>query len=671
MITGCGIVTPFGIGVDQNLRGLRDGRTAFSPITRFDVSRQRVKTAGQIELPFLYDLPHRAAKRMDRSTIIAWLAAREAMAAARLDRDPAMPLVVGTSAVAMPIGEDYFRAAQLPQSSKRAQLHRVETYQAARQMKELAALLHIGGSHTIISNACASGANAIGNAFHLVRSGKTQRVLAGGYDALAQLVFAGFDALQALAISGIPRPFDADRDGLALGEGAAFFVLESETSAISRGAEILARISGYAAATDIHHLTQPHPDGDAALQTMTAACQMAGISPAEIGYINSHGTGTPLNDRAEAAAISRWAGNQVAKIPVSSTKSAIGHLLGAAGAVEAAFCFLALRYRFLPASLNVRKTDPACQFDLITTPREAPLSHALTNSFGFGGANATLVLSQPDFISAGQPTVQSRKTIGITGVGAVSHAGWGADCLISAVTANRVSQPSALVRTRSAGSVETPVLRVPQNASPSASPRLRRASPISKFAAAAALEALGEKRLSAIREGNLRCGVIFTLTNGCVNYTNRFFAEVLDDPSLASPILFPETVFNAPSSHISSLIGSTAPNDTLIGDANCFDQAVAQARDWIARGEVDACLVLTAEEIDWLSAEAVPLYRSSFAAGEGAAALLLEPVPEDATFLQKGSPALNNRLKSAIGETMGAAIGFEHVITALPFLKKS
>ena len=389
-----GIVSPMGMNFAENSAGFRAGRAAFSPVTLFDVSRQRVGSAGQVDLPERLDgLSKNAASRMDRGTRLAWLAAREALAHAGLNGGR-MPMMVGTSAAAMPIGEDYYRAAHVSETSRRSQLHRVETYQVQRQMSDMARLLHVDGRIRIVSNACASGANAIGQAFHLVRSGRAERVLAGGYDALCQLVFAGFDTLQALSPSGIPRPFDAARDGLALGEGAGFVVVESMQAAKNRAARVIAEITGYGAATDVHHLTQPHPDGDAALITMRAACSMAGISPEQMDYINSHGTGTPLNDVAEGNAIRRWAGDSVSKIKVSSTKSAIGHLLGGAGAVESVICLMALEGQWLPASLHVREADPVCEFDLIREPREAVVQRALTNSFGFGGANATLIFEK-------------------------------------------------------------------------------------------------------------------------------------------------------------------------------------------------------------------------------------------------------------------------------------
>ncbi len=394
--TGAGIISPLGRERAENTAGLRAGRTAFSPITLFDVSHQRVGTAGQANLTDSAPeagISRKAWSRMDRGTRLAWLAAREALAEAGLAGGE-IPMIVGTSAAAMPIGEDYFEQALATTKNRGSQLRRVELYQAQRQLTDMASELGVSGPLRIISNACASGANAIGQAFHLVRSGRAERVLAGGYDALCQMVFSGFDALQALTPSGLPRPFDAARDGLALGEGAGFVVVESAASAKARGARVIAEILGYGAATDIHHLTQPHPLGDAALASMQAACAMASLVPEQIDYLNSHGTGTLLNDLAEGHAIQRWAGESVGKIKVSSTKSAIGHLLGGAGAVESVICLIALENQFLPASLNVREADAVCTFDLVRTPREASVRRVLTNSFGFGGANATLIFGQ-------------------------------------------------------------------------------------------------------------------------------------------------------------------------------------------------------------------------------------------------------------------------------------
>lgn len=229
--------------------------------------------------------------------------------------------------------------------------------------------------------------------------------------------------------------------------------------------------------------------------------------------------------------------------------------------------------------------------------------------------------------------------ISITGCGAVSPAGWGVAALMDAMRENAMIAPGNLERMAGEVAVRTPVLRVPAGGSsvPKFS-RLRRSSPISRFAAAAVAEALGEARLADVASGNLRVGVIFTLTNGCVNHSNRFFGEVLADPGMASPILFPETVFNAPSSHLSAMIGSSSQNDTLVGDSTGFFSGIDLAAEWIGRGEVDGCLVVSAEEIDWLSAEGLRLYSRAYLPSEGAAAIYLEPAADSVRLLRLPDP---------------------------------
>jgi 3-oxoacyl-[acyl-carrier-protein] synthase II len=393
-VTGAGIVTALGIGWRANAEGFRQGRTAFRPVTLFDVSRQRVKQAAEVNLPDEVNgtrLTARAQRRLDRAAKLLLVAASEAWHQAGWTPEEALPAVLGTTSGGMRMGEEYYRRAIDPAARSQGLAPRAIQYQPQRQGLDLAQAFGFRGPQTIIANACASGANAIGHAWHLIRHGRTERVLTGGYDALSQLVFSGFDSLQALSPTEC-RPFDARRDGLALGEGAAVLALETLERAVNRGAEILGEMCGYGAATDAHHLTQPHPDGDAALQSMRAACESAGVRPEQIGYINAHGTGTPLNDSAEAAAINRWADGDAARIPVSSTKAGIGHLLGAAGAVEAVVCLMALREQWLPPMRAVEKPDEACAFPLVREPAQAELEYALTNSFGFGGANASLVL---------------------------------------------------------------------------------------------------------------------------------------------------------------------------------------------------------------------------------------------------------------------------------------
>lgn len=382
--------------------GFRQGQTALRPITLFSTEGQRVHTGGEVELPT--DLPEglklsaREATRLDRSSRMLLWAAAEAWRQAgwRAEGDP-IATVMGTSAGGMAMGEAFFKQYRTPDAprSRRRQASRVVHYQCQRPATELRAALGYAGPSTVIANACASGSNAIGHGFELVAGGQAERVVAGGFDALCQLVFAGFDSLQALSTT-LPRPFDANRDGLALGEGAAVLTLETLESAQARGARVLAEITGYGAFTDVHHLTQPQPEGGAALASMRGALTQAGWAVGDVDYINAHGTGTPLNDAAEGAAFRELAfaegGN--ARFMVSSTKGSIGHLLGAAGAVEAVICLMALDGQWAPPTVHNQTPDPVCAaFDLVTAPRESPVKRVLSNSFGFGGANATVALA--------------------------------------------------------------------------------------------------------------------------------------------------------------------------------------------------------------------------------------------------------------------------------------
>lgn len=393
-ITGAGIVSALGTGWAANAAGFRAGRVAVGPVTLFDVSRQRARTAAEATLPDALPktrLSDRQKRRLDRASRLLLLAAHEAWTQADWEPSDDLPVVLGTTSGGMSLGENFYRQAITTPARRRGQAARVLQYQPQRQALDLADAFGFSGPITIIANACASGANAIGHAFDLVRSGGCERVLTGGYDALSHLVFAGFDSLQACSTTQC-RPFDAARDGLGLGEGAAVLCLESVAHARRRGARILGEIVGYGTASDPHHLTQPDPEGQAAFAAMAGACRDAGITPNQIDYINAHGTGTPLNDAAEALAIRRLLGAACKRVPVSSTKSSVGHLLGAAGAIEAIVCLMALREGWLPPTSTMREPDALCEFPLVREPAGANLNCVLSNSFGFGGANAALIL---------------------------------------------------------------------------------------------------------------------------------------------------------------------------------------------------------------------------------------------------------------------------------------
>ena len=298
--------------------------------------------------------------------------------------------VVGTTSGGMSFGEQYYRALGQPAARRTQAPEWIANYPPQKPAIDALEACGLTSPCQVIANACASGTNAVGHAFECIRSGRYERILTGGYDALSELVFVGFDSLQA-ATPEKCRPFDESRSGMVIGEGAALLALENFDAAEARGAQILAEISGYGISTDNHHLTQPHPSGVGPRQAMERALRSAGLAPEAIGYINAHGTATPFNDAAEGKAIAELLG----RVPLSSTKGMMGHSLGAAGAIEAVFTILALREGFLPANINFRMCDAELELDVVANEvRPARLTAALSNSFGFGGTNASIVIQR-------------------------------------------------------------------------------------------------------------------------------------------------------------------------------------------------------------------------------------------------------------------------------------
>ena len=295
--------------------------------------------------------------------------------------------VVGTTSGGMSYGERYYRSLNRGEDLRHAPTW-IANYPAQKPVIDAQTAFGISAPCQVIANACASGTNAVGHAFECVRSGRYQRVLAGGYDALAEMVFVGFDSLQASTPEKC-RPFDRHRSGMVLGEGAAVLALENLDVARRRGAPVLAEIIGYGISTDNFHITQPDPTGIGARQAMQRALDSAQISAADVDYINAHGTATTFNDAAEGRAINALFNG----VPVSSTKSMMGHSLGAAGAIEAVVCLLALQHQFLPANINFTSSDDGVDLNIVANKAQpAALNTALSNSFGFGGTNASMVM---------------------------------------------------------------------------------------------------------------------------------------------------------------------------------------------------------------------------------------------------------------------------------------
>ncbi|MEI6280070.1 MAG: beta-ketoacyl-[acyl-carrier-protein] synthase family protein [Verrucomicrobiae bacterium] len=373
VITGFGCVSPLGRGLPATRVALRAGTDGISDVRLFSVSSFRAKTAGQVA-----DLPQDDPRRT-RAANLVLPAVREALAF----RPGFVPelVIAGTTSGGMDFGENFLRGFSEGMSSRDARRW-VRGYAPQQPVFDVMEELGFDAPVRVVSNACASGTNALCLAAGLVRGGLARRVMAIGFDALSELVFAGFDALRASTEEKC-RPFDSARSGLALGEGAACFLIED----ISAARGILAAIPGWGLANDNHHLTQPNPDGSGPRLSMRRALAAAGWDG--VDYINAHGTGTPFNDASEAAAIR----SVCPSTPVSSTKGMTGHTLGAAGAIEAAFCLLAMEEGFLPPNINLRESDSGLDI-VANVARPARIRRAMSNSFGFGGANATVLLEK-------------------------------------------------------------------------------------------------------------------------------------------------------------------------------------------------------------------------------------------------------------------------------------
>ena len=387
-IVGAGVVSPLGFGMDETLRSLHEAKDCVSPVTEFPVGQCRCRTAGQVANGPLADAngftPH--PERLHRVARMMILAMNEALRQTG-NFQPDLT-VVGTTSGGMTFGEQYYRGLKNNGGSSRNAPTLIANYTPQKPVMDAQEAFGIGAPCQIIANACASGTNAIGHAFNCIRSGRYQRVLTGGYDAISELVFVGFDSLQA-ATQEFCRPFDRERSGLVLGEGAAILALENFESATKRGATILGEIIGYGISTDNFHLTQPDPSGVGPLQAMEGALESAGIGASEIDYINAHGTATPFNDASEGKAIAELFNG----VPVSSTKGMMGHSLGAAGAIEAVISLIALQHQLLPPNINFREGDAGLDLNIVANQsRSAALRTVLSNSFGFGGTNASVIL---------------------------------------------------------------------------------------------------------------------------------------------------------------------------------------------------------------------------------------------------------------------------------------
>lgn len=385
-VTAAGVVSPLGFGLTETLESLRAARDCVTPVMRFSVTQCRCKTAGQVSDSRLLASHQRIPRsRLHRVSYMLIQALQELMTQ-QAEFEPELT-VVGTTSGGMSYGERYYRSLNTAADLRHAPTW-IANYPAQKPILDAQTAFGISAPCQVIANACASGTNAVGHAFECVRSGRYERVLTGGYDALAEMVFVGFDSLQASTPEKC-RPFDRNRSGMVLGEGAAVLALENLDVARERGAPVLAEIIGYGISTDNFHITQPEPSGVGARRAMEQALESAHVRAADVDYINAHGTATAFNDAAEGKAISALFDG----VPISSTKSMMGHSLGAAGAIEAVVSLLALQHQFLPPNINFTVPDEDIDLNVVANDaRPAVVNIALSNSFGFGGTNASLLM---------------------------------------------------------------------------------------------------------------------------------------------------------------------------------------------------------------------------------------------------------------------------------------
>jgi len=405
VITGLGAITPIGNTVDEFWNSLCNGQSGVGRITKFDVSELPTQIAACVKDfdPVNY-MDKKEAKRMDRYTQFAVAAANMAIKDAELNLDKIdkerFGIVLGTGIGGIETLEEQF-GVMMQKGPGRVSPFLVPMMIANMAAGQLSILVGAKGINTTVVTACASGTHAIGEAFNAIRTGAADVVITGGSEApITRIALAGFCSMKALSVrnddpKAACRPFDQERDGFVMGEGAGILILESYRHAVKRGARILAEIVGYGSTADANHITAPAPDGEGGARAMQLALDMARISPGDISYINAHGTSTPYNDKFETKAIKDVFGEHAYKLAVSSTKSMTGHLLGAAGGVEAIAVVKAIAEQFVPPTINYTFPDPECDLDYVPNQGRAwEIEYALSNSFGFGGHNACILVKR-------------------------------------------------------------------------------------------------------------------------------------------------------------------------------------------------------------------------------------------------------------------------------------
>lgn len=614
-ITGIGVISPLARGASATMDRLVAGDRAIDKLSLFHLAGSRVDVAAEVrDLDVAAIAPRGEEEGWSRADAMSVLAAREALSQAGVDpRRAAVDLVLGGTTAGM--FETETPLAELSRDpSAIAPLRLMLSHPLSSTADHVSAALGPFRMVRSLCSACSGGSNALLLGAAWIRAGRSRCVIAGGVDALCRLTYAGFGALGALSPEPC-RPFDRRRVGLNLGEGAAFLVLEPEDAARARGARPIAELRGWAVGAEAHHITNPEAKGETAARVMRAALDRARITPADVDYVNAHGTATPHNDAMETAALRKCLGGEVERIAVSSSKGQIGHTLGAAGAIEAAITAMAIERAVLPPTvgLDLAEVDPACDLVHVTEARPAPIRAAMSDSFGFGGTDTVLVLSAID--AFGEPSVAPPRAIVVTAAATVGPLG-----VLGTAGSIAYLEPGPAP---AAGPI---AFNAAEHLDVARARRLDRAGKLTTVAVA---RALADASLAPLGEAAHGVGAIVGSAFGSIEGCTAFMRRVYDKGAkLASPADFPNLVPSSPVGHASIYLGLRGPVLAIADLEATAESAIVTAADLLVAGEGEAIVAGSAEEASPIIERCLGPVCSGITdrgvRSEGAAVLLLE-----------------------------------------------
>ena len=569
VITGLGIVSAAGFGTEEVWRAVAAGTSGLKPLTLFQSPRYGQIPTGEIQRDLI---ALGAPTRSSRSDKLGWLAAREAVADAKIDftnDGDRAGIILGTS-VGGSYDSEKFLATLIKRGKMRARATRF--HECSSTVDLIADEFGLLGPSMAIATACSSSALAIAQAAEMILTGEADVMLTGGADSMSRMTWGGFHSLLLVDAAGC-RPFDATRGGMSLGEGAAILVLEAEENAVRRGAKILARLSGWGMSCDAYHATAPHPQGAGATAAIQSALRRAGLEPAAIDYVNAHGTGTRDNDIAETIALKTVFHNRVP--PFSSTKRIFGHALAASGALEAVVCVEALRRQELPPNPGFTKCDPAVGLEPVVEMRHAPLTHVMSNSFGFGGNNGVLIFSSPE--TNPQTRAPKKIEVAIAGIGVIGP---------GAVTIKETGSPLPPGKgpVHSCGALADAAMLTPN--------QRRRLSRLQQMALITA-------RHSHAPDASQRVAVVIGTGLGCLEDAGAFIENlVAKDEREPMPSRFPNSVHNSPAGQVAIDQAARGMNSAPTVGEITFECALWQGICQLATDEADCALAGAADEMD-------------------------------------------------------------------------